>query len=500
MDKNMSERTLAATVTAPVKETNPLLLRAWNILSIYAKATGAVVCILDQDFLPIREILPLVLGRMNTCVNYCRTYSGESGSIRRISDLRSSPCNMMHINAIKEAHHFGGSYIYMCELGFMFWTSPLYSNGRFSGALVGSGFIGIDPKETMDAMDAMSQGTVSREELAATLAPFSKGESERIKSLAELLLICAEYLSTGTDEDNDDIKWRIDQPFPPDMQTELLRNQKSKWDQRSPQNQGAYGTLVSAYPIDKERTLLAALRRGDHEAGRRILKELLGILFLSNANPGDYQTEDMRPFKFIQFRAIELVVLLSRAAMGPGVAAQRSSGSSADDATLETNNRYLRRIQEVKTIEELTDVLHIIVERMSAQIFSFQGVRHASALRKAERFIWENYTRKISLQEIAGAAGLSAPYFSTIFKEEMGENLSAYLNRLRVEKAGHMLTETDLTLSEIALSCGFEDQSWFSKIFKSYAGISPGKYRSQGGVDNETDLWSTGRRSEGYYG
>jgi YesN/AraC family two-component response regulator len=166
--------------------------------------------------------------------------------------------------------------------------------------------------------------------------------------------------------------------------------------------------------------------------------------------------------------------------MGPGTLNQ------GDDAMLETNNRYLRRIQEAKSIEELTDVLHIIVERMSAQIFSFQGVRHVSALRKAERFIWENYTRKISLQEIAAAAGLSAPYFSTIFKEEMGENLSGYLNRLRVEKAGHMLIETDFTLSEIASACGFEDQSWFSKIFKSYTGISPGKYRGQGGAGNES--------------
>jgi AraC-like DNA-binding protein len=44
-----------------------------------------------------------------------------------------------------------------------------------------------------------------------------------------------------------------------------------------------------------------------------------------------------------------------------------------------------------------------------------------------------------------------------------------------------MLLETDLSLSEIAGSCGFEDQSWFSKIFKSYTGMSPGKYRGQGG-------------------
>jgi AraC-like DNA-binding protein/ligand-binding sensor protein len=434
------------------KETDPLLLRAWNILNAYAKATGAVTCVLDQDFLPIREALPQVLGRTNTCVNYCRKYSGESCAINKVSDLRSSICNTMHINAIKEAHHFGGSYIYMCELGFMFWTSPLYLKGRFSGALVGSGFTGIDLTETMDAMDAMSGGQVPREELAEKLAPFSKGEPERIKSLAELLLIVAGQLSTGNDGGTEE---------------DMLRYHVS------------CSTRVSAYPIDKERMLLAALRRGDNEAGRKILKDLLGVLFLSNAGPGP------QSLAFIRFRAIELVVLLSREAMRSGAAHQRPSGSSADDTMLETNNRYLRRIQEAKTIEELTDVLHIIVERMSAQIFSFQGVRHASALRKAERFIWENYTRKISLREISSAAGLSAPYFSTVFKEEMGENLSAYLNRLRVEKAGHMLTETDLTLSEIASSCGFEDQSWFSKIFKSYAGISPGKYRGQGGTGNE---------------
>jgi AraC-like DNA-binding protein len=87
----------------------------------------------------------------------------------------------------------------------------------------------------------------------------------------------------------------------------------------------------------------------------------------------------------------------------------------------------------------------------------------------------------MSLHEIAKVAGLSAPYFSTIFKEEMGENLSKYINRLRVEKASKLLLETNLTLSEISGACCFEDQSWFSKIFKAFTGISPGKYRNQGG-------------------
>jgi len=148
---------------------------------------------------------------------------------------------------------------------------------------------------------------------------------------------------------------------------------------------------------------------------------------------------------------------------------------------MEINSHNLKMAQEAKTLEELTDVMHLVFARVADSISSFRGIPHAAALRKAESFIMENFTRKISLKEIADIAGLSPPYFSTIFKEEMGENLSKYLNRQRVEKASRLLLETDMSLAEIASCCCFEDQSWFSKIFKAYTGISPGKYRNQGG-------------------
>jgi AraC-like DNA-binding protein/ligand-binding sensor protein len=426
--------------------TDPLLVRAWKALTVYEKATDSLVCVLDHDLLPIKESFSELLGKKNTCVQYCFKYAAEMKSIAKISDMRSSPCSKLHVNAVKEAHRFGGSHIYMCEMGFMFWTSPLYSNGKFIGAVIGSSLASLERKETVEALYARSNDAASREGPGERTDLLARGESERIKSLAELLMICAEYLSTGCNE------------------TVPSVNKSGP---------------SAAYPMDKERILLAALRRGDHEAGRKLLNELLDALF--SPNPG--------PFKFMQFRAMELVVLFSRAAMKPRLAGQESPEASPYDAALlEANNRYFRCIQEAKNIEELTDTLHIIVERMSSQIFSFQGMCHASALRKAERFIWDNYTRKISLQEISAAAGLSAPYFSTIFKEEMGENLSSYLNRLRVEKARHMLAETDFTLNEIASACGFEDQSWFSKIFKSFTGISPGKYRGSCGGGDQDDF------------
>jgi AraC-like DNA-binding protein/ligand-binding sensor protein len=403
----------------------------------------------DENLLPIQEMFVELVDKKNTCL-YCLKYQSNHQEITNVHDLICSPCNTIHVQAIKNAHRFGGSYVYMCDLGFMFWTSPIFMNGHFAGALMASGFLGIDRQETIEALREMSDGAIPEEELQEWVSAFSTCEPERIKALAELLLICAESLAVGKEDYHELLRRRAVQQAGITEQIALLKDKYPE------------GIITPGYPLHKERMLLAALRRGDNEMGRKILNELLGSLLFSNPDH----------FKYIQFRSIELVVLLSRTAISPG---------NSEASLLETNNQYLQRIQDTRNIEELTDELHSIVENISGQIFSFRGIRHAAALRKAERFIMENFTHKISLHKIAEASGLSAPYFSTIFKEEMGENLSGYLNRLRVEKACHMLTETELTLSEIASSCGFEDQSWFSKIFKNYTGISPGKYRGQGG-------------------
>ena len=173
------------------------------------------------------------------------------------------------------------------------------------------------------------------------------------------------------------------------------------------------GEIIFENLQEKERMLLAALRRGDCETGYKILNEILH-------SPETVLPSNMENFRY---RSFELLVILSRAA---------AANSSNSDEILEINDRYFKRMQESNTKEEIGKYLRLALDQMAGRIFSFQGIRHASVLRKAERFIWRNYTRKVGLDEISKASGLSAPYFSTIFKEEMGENLSSYLNRLRV--------------------------------------------------------------------
>jgi len=296
----------------------------------------------------------------------------------------------------------------------------------------------------------MCNDEILNEELKERISLMPGADGEKVQSLAEMMQLCAESLSSGSEDHHETIRRRA-------QQQEAISKIITELKQQNAANPEKLG-----YPLEKEKTLMSVLRKGESAEAKKTLNELLALLFFTN--PGQ--------FKYVQLRVIELVVLISRVEISP-----EKNGL----ISMEINNQNLKMVQDAKSIEELTDILHNLVDRISSTISSYRGIPHAASLRKAENFIMENFTRKISLKEISAIAGLSPPYFSTIFKEEMGENLSKYLNRLRVEKASRLLLETEMSLSEIAACCCFEDQSWFSKIFKAYTGVSPGKYRNHGG-------------------
>jgi AraC-like DNA-binding protein/ligand-binding sensor protein len=415
----------------------PVLTKAGEVLRYYEKAANCIVSLLGADYAAVES------SRHPKAILFCKLckhYHQHSGQMAP----DEYPCTALHFNAVNEARRLGGSYVYTCPIGFIFWTSPFYFGERFAGALMSSGILAVDRHQAVERIFDICKGEISRQKIEAYLEGIPQKTIEQVKALAQMMLICAEQISETEGR----------QSIAPEV--------RPAGGERQAVPSGKTGMAAeNTCPQDKERMLLASLRRGDSDEARKILRELLDLLCASsNGNFGHFK-----------LRVIELVVLLSRAAA--------ESENGGDVNVLEENNRYLKKIEESRTLEEITGNLNIIINRMGRNIFSFQGIRHASALRKAERFIWEHYTRKISLREIAGVSGLSAPYFSTVFKEEMGENLSNYLNRLRVEKAAAMLHETEIPISEIASACGFEDQSWFSKIFKNYMNCSPGKFREQ---------------------
>ena len=98
-------------------------------------------------------------------------------------------------------------------------------------------------------------------------------------------------------------------------------------------------------------------------------------------------------------------------------------------------------------------------------------------VRKAAKFVNENYSTEITLSTISKALHLSPSYFSGVFSSSSGITFTEYLQKYRLNVAKHLLTSTDLPIIEVALSSGFSSYSRFSRVFKEVIGQTPTLYR-----------------------
>ncbi len=109
-----------------------------------------------------------------------------------------------------------------------------------------------------------------------------------------------------------------------------------------------------------------------------------------------------------------------------------------------------------------------------------QNSNYSPEITQALSYIKGNYSRKISLASVSEYVGLSSGYLCRIFKEETGVSINAYINNLRMTKAGELLRDQNSYIKEVAVSVGFEDQLYFSRLFKRYYGVTPSEYRTAG--------------------
>ena len=124
--------------------------------------------------------------------------------------------------------------------------------------------------------------------------------------------------------------------------------------------------------------------------------------------------------------------------------------------------------------EALAEVLHHFVD----YTFDFTEVKHSDTIYRIMEYVKSNYSRKITLEELAAYVYLSPSHISSLFRKETGQTISAYINHVRIEKSKFLLRQAGIPLADIAVLCGFEDQSYFTRVFKKYTGISPRQYRN----------------------
>ncbi len=103
--------------------------------------------------------------------------------------------------------------------------------------------------------------------------------------------------------------------------------------------------------------------------------------------------------------------------------------------------------------------------------------KHISYVEEALKYIEANYSEAVTIQDLANWLGLERTYLYRLFKSMVGMSPQAYLLDVRIRQACTLLTHSDLTITNIARSVGYEDSLYFSRLFHRKKGQTPSQYR-----------------------
>ncbi len=106
-------------------------------------------------------------------------------------------------------------------------------------------------------------------------------------------------------------------------------------------------------------------------------------------------------------------------------------------------------------------------------------------IKRAEEYIAEHYMESITLNELARSIGISSGYLSALFPQTLHCGFVDYLNKVRIERACVYLEQNYFKTYEIAYRVGFNDEKYFSKVFKKIKGMTPKEYRGMKKWEND---------------
>ncbi len=324
--------------------------------------------------------------------------------------------------AIAEALRWGEPAVEPASNGMIIWAIPLMYNAKVTGGLVAS----------IAEEKVFPEGTMSA-------ALDIRSACNDLRRLAEEYnLTNAALLEARRNESNRER-----------LRAEAIHAFKA----------GSSYDMRAAYLLE-EPMLLAAIRKGDRPQARAMLNRLL-VAMIHRA--GDN-------LELIKSFFMELVVMLSRTAV--------ESGGEPEEL-LGTNYVRISELARIHSDEELAPWLSEILERIMDSIHRHRKQSTPDMLSRALQFMAEHCCEDISRDEAAAAAFMSPSHFSRYFRKHLGQSFTEVLNQMRIDRAADLLANSDRDLKMIALETGFPDQSYFTKVFRRYRGMTPAAFRRQ---------------------
>ncbi|KRM12608.1 AraC family transcriptional regulator [Paucilactobacillus suebicus] len=156
------------------------------------------------------------------------------------------------------------------------------------------------------------------------------------------------------------------------------------------------------------------------------------------------------------------------------LAAERGSASKLLIDKL--SSKYALQIEKLASIDEAIKLINEMPFRYCDLVIAKRNKQYNMRVAAAIEYIMLNFQEELQLTDIAQAVHTSPTYLSHRFKKDTGETLFSFINHYRIKVAQAKLRDGDFTISEIAISSGFNNVTYFNRIFKKYTGTSPRKY------------------------
>jgi two-component system response regulator YesN len=354
-------------------------------------------------------------------------------------------CRLKMIKAVEEAFRWGEGYITNCPLGLIIFAVPVIINKKLLGGFL-SGFA-IFPEMKKDIAEEIHENL---RELCHSEAKVNINDRNlKVFSLKKVREHVAYLLNLTRRFHINDLNFLFDRKEKY-VQQYKIANFLDYLKKNSPD--------IPRKILDKQDEIIEKVILGDKTGAREILNEFLGSIFF----------ESGMNFEIIKVRIIELVVIISRAAIEAGVEAKELLG---------LNYSYLTELNKATDIDELLYKLTDILENFIYKVSLAREKKKKVKSRKMSEFINQNFTKKITSADLARVGGLSVSRALHLFKEETGLSLSECTKKLRIDYAKYLLLNTEINLADLAAEAGFFDQSHFTKTFKEMEKTTPSHFR-----------------------
>lgn len=210
-----------------------------------------------------------------------------------------------------------------------------------------------------------------------------------------------------------------------------------------------------------EQKLLDLVREGRPEE----LKELSSIKKEEEAASILSKSSYIRSLKN---HIIALTTLVSRASI---------EGGLQEELAYSLHDRYILQLEELNRLDDVKRLGRTVAFNFAKKVKEVKDERYSQTITACKAYIDKHIYQEFNHDDVANHVDLSPKYLSVLFKQEVGISVSDYIQQAKIHEAKRLLAYSKTPLSEIASLLHFNDQSYFSRVFKKWVRLTPKKYR-----------------------